>query len=224
MRSAADVERFRLGLEQDLPEDQADRLAYYTACYEACIPRLFWEVSSEKVTHNHAVFRKVVLNYCKKRKRVLKHGYSLLFMGDNGAGKTMFLSFVLSQMIKRGCSAYYTTFAQFDIDIKKGFGDKDAERRLEELMDSDFVAIDEIGKEHYKSDSYLNTRFEHLMKTRYDDGSPMIMATNLDYEKLSNVYGPSIASMWEGRYLKATFESGDFRKTAQARMKKALGV
>lgn len=220
MRSAAEVESFRALAEGKSADAQT---AYKVACYEACIPKSFWDVSSRSVTHNQGVFRSAIMKYCANRKKAQRNGYSLILIGDNGVGKTMFISYVLTQMIKRGCTAYYTTLAQLDIDIKRGFKDHAGERRLTELLDADFVAVDELGKEHYRSDSYLMTQLELLLKRRYDDGDPMLLASNLDYEKLRDMYGPSMSSMFDGKYHVIQLESGDFRRSIAARMRKDMG-
>ncbi len=223
MRTADELERFNVQLAQEVGDNEL-LLGYYQQCYEACIPKLFWDVESDHVTHNKGVFAKIVRKYCARRKRALRNGYGLLFVGDNGVGKTMFISYILTQMIKRGNSVYYTSLPQLDIDIKRGFNDRDAERRLSQYVSSDFVAIDEIGKEHFKSDSYLNMRFELLLKTRHDDGDPTLLASNMDYRALCDMYGASIESMLEGRYVTTSMASGDFRKTIQAKAKRDLGI
>lgn len=222
VRSELELVRFRAGLAEKLSEE-APQFRYYAACYEACIPRLFWDTTSADVQHNKAPFRDYVLKYCSKMKVSLRKGYSLLFCGDNGAGKTMFISFVLTQAIRRGRSAYYTTLVQLDIDIKRGFNDKESAARLEFLLTADFVAIDELGKEHYKADSFMTTRLEAFLKQRYDDGDPVLLGTNLAFEPLVQMYGATIESMLEGRYSKVALEAGDFRKTAASKMKADLG-
>lgn len=222
MRSEQEVDAFRSAMVEKYGDDTA-RVEYYASCYEACIPKAFWNVQSTDIKHNRQAFDQRVLKYCAKQQKVLRRGYSLLFTGDNGAGKTIFISFILTQAIRRGRTAYYTTLAQLDTDIKRGFRDSVADKRLPMLLESDFIAIDEIGKEHYKTDSWLSAQLEQLLKRRYDDSEPVLMATNLSYEALLAMYGASIESMLEGRYTKIALEAGDFRKSANARMKQDLG-
>ena len=177
---------------------------------------------SKDVTHNREIFDDVVEPYRQNWRAALRRGYSLLFMGDNGTGKTMFISYLLTQAIKRGQTSYNTTSAQLDRDIKRGFGNNEAEARLDYMLDSDFVCIDEIGKEYYKQESYLNSQLEMLLKRRYDDAEPMILATNIDIEELCKMYGSSVESMFEGKYQTVSLEPGDFRKSMKAKMKKDM--
>lgn len=222
MRSAREVEQFASQLaEDDKTPDEA--VNYYVGCYEACVPKKFWDVSSEKISHNKAVFNKIVLKYCSHRRKAMRNGWGLIFTGDNGVGKTMFMSFILTQMIKRGCSVYYTTIAGLDKDIKSGFNDPEAARRLDWLLDSNFIAIDELGKEHFKADSFLNMRLEQLLKQRCDDNDPVLLASNLSYNVLCEVYGPSMSSIFDGQYAKASMQPSDFRKIVAENMKRDLG-
>ncbi len=222
MRTLDQLERFGVQLAQEASDELIQQ--YYMRCFESCIPRLFWDIEAAQITHNANVFKRVILKYCAKRKRVMRSGYGLILTGDNGVGKTCFISYILTQMIKRGCSVYYTTLPQLDKDIKRGFQDKEADRRLEQYLGSDFVAVDEIGKEHFKAESFLNTQFELLLKTRHDDGDPTILASNMDYKALGEMYGPSISSMWDGRYVSVPLATGDFRRTLQAKTRKDLGI
>lgn len=195
---------------------------YYTACFESCIPRKFWKVSSDQVNHNVNAFKQYVCGYTRRMSMAIMRGYGQIYLGDNGAGKTMFINFILTQAIKRGRSAYYTTLAQLDADIKRGFRDKAADDRLTEMLEADIVAIDELGKEHYRSDSWLLTQLEQLLKRRYDDNAPVLLASNLAFADIVNMYGPSIESMLEGRYAKIMLEAGDFRRSESAKMRKDM--
>lgn len=202
------------------PEAEAH---YSRTCWESGIPRMFWGVTSDDITFNRSAFEGAVKPYLRRYATAHKHGYGLLLMGDNGTGKTTFISWILTQLVKRNLSVYYTTLAQLDIDIKRGFKDGEAERRLEHLLSSDWVAIDEVGKEHFRSDSYLNTRLELLLKQRYDDGEPVLLATNVDYGDLCEMYGPTVASMLEGKYQPIMLDPGDYRKSTASRMRSDMG-
>lgn len=221
MKNEQKVQQFAEAMAEEYGDSPIAR--YYTACFESCIPRKFWKVSSDQVNHNGAAFKQYVLGYTKHMSLAVSRGYSQIYMGDNGAGKTMFINFILTQAIRRGRSVYYTTLAQLDADIKRGFRDKAADDRLVDMLDADIVAIDELGKEHYKGDSWLLTQLEQLLKRRYDDCAPVLLASNLSYEHIVAMYGPSIESMLEGRYAKIMLEAGDFRRSESAKMRKEMG-
>ena len=226
MRTEQEVNEYRIhALDRyaEKGEEGEARARYETACWESGIPKTFWLVSSAKVKHNTDVFEDVIETYRKRWRKAIKHGYSLLLTGDNGSGKSMFLSYLLTQAIKRDQTAYYTTLAQLDIDIKQSFRSPEREVRLQSLLESDFVAIDEVGKENFKPDSFTTMRFELLMKQRYDDGEPLLLASNVDHDAVCEMYGSSIESMLEGRYQTVSLDPGDFRKTSAASMRKDMG-
>lgn len=221
MRLGAEVEEFRADRAALVGPERA---AYEAAMYRGHVPQLHWFVEPDQVRHNRAAFRQVVVQYRKNMRKAYKNGYGLLFLGDNGTGKTMFISYLLGRAVVKGFSVYYTTLAQLDIDTKRGFDDKQQQARLAELTNSDFLAIDELGKEHFKQGSYLRTVLEALLKSRYDDGYPTFMASNVDYDDLCELYGTTIQSMWEGRYHMVRLEGGDFRKKAAQKMRKDMGL
>lgn len=222
MRTESDVEQFRVAMEEK-HGDGSPRADYQVACFEACVPKSFWGVASKHVTYNRDVFDEVVCQYRRRMKRALRGGYSLLFVGDNGVGKTMFISYLLTQAIKNGLTAYYTTLAQLDIDIKRGFRDRDADNRLRFMLESDFIGIDEVGKESFKADSFLATRLEHLLKQRYDDEEPVLLGSNVAHDDLIKMYGSTIESMIDGKYQVVGLEPGDCRRAQKKKMKRDMG-
>lgn len=224
MRSETECDAFQLATVEQLGEDDP-RVGYRSACFEACIPRTFWNVRGEDVTYNTAVFSAVVVRYRKRLRRALRRGYSLLFVGDNGVGKTMFASYLLTQAVKRGFTAYYTTLTQLDADIKRGFRDREADQRLQAMLESDFVAIDEVGKERSKTatiDSFTTAQFESFLKRRYDNGEPVILGSNAAHSDLCKMYGATIESMIDGRYQVVSLDPGDCRRSHKTQMKRAM--
>jgi DNA replication protein DnaC len=194
------------------------RLAYEASMYEGCVPELYWFVKAADVRHNKEAFAGVVVPYYKRMRVAFREGYGLVFTGDNGTGKTLFMSFLLGRAVTKGHSVYYTTLMGLDADLKRGFGDKQTAMRLRDQLDSDIVAIDEMGKEQIKRD-YLSTQLEAYLKERYDNGYPTFLASNLEYAEMCRLYGPTIESMLEGRYQQVALEGGDFRRKVATKMK-----
>jgi len=208
------------------------RLKVVVSAYEACIPRDFWGVKSEDIDHNVEVFNKVILKYVAKFATALKKGYGLVLLGDNGTGKTTFASYVLMSAIQRGFSAYYTTLPQLEHAIKNGFDDKAVQRRLDWMLTSDFLVIDEMGKEKYRrsgvkqgerQSTFMDANVERILKQRCDDSMPTILATNMSYKELLAEYGTTIGSIIAGKSQPVLMKSGDYRKKLTKRMKKDMG-
>jgi DNA replication protein DnaC len=215
-----EVEAFRA--EASGREVTPGRLAYETSMYEGCVPELYWFVKPGDVQHNQEAFNGIVVPYRKKMATAFQNGYGLVFTGDNGTGKTLFMSYLLGRAVLKGYSVYYTTLMGLDADMKRGFGDHAATSRLREQLDSDVVAIDEMGKEHVKRD-FLATQLEAYLKERYDNGYPTFLSSNLEYAELCRMYGPTIESMLEGRYQQVNLEGGDFRRKMVAKMRADMG-
>jgi len=191
---------------------------YKVAAYEACIPKDFWNVQAKDITHNIEVFTNVVEKYVKRLDKALLYGYGLVLLGDNGVGKTYFLSYILMKAIRANRTVYYTTLPQLDYDIKRGFKDTAAEDRLRWLLTSDFVAIDEMGKEHRATTGYMDVQIERILKQRCDDSMPVLLATNMDFEALLMTYGPTISSIIGGKFQPVTMKPGDYRAKMAVKM------
>jgi hypothetical protein len=197
------------------------------AKYEACIPYDYLHVTSRPVTHNLGVFDEVVLKYCERLGVACKKGYGLILVGDPGSGKTSFLCYVLVRAIELGWRPYYTTFARLDHHLKTGFHDSAAARRLEYMLARSFVVIDDMGKENFKGgDSYFRAQFERILRERYEDRMPTLLATNSSPDSWREVYGDSVESLLCGRFVSATLNPGDMRKSpgAFSEMKEQLGL
>ncbi|MGW8178189.1 MAG: ATP-binding protein [bacterium] len=200
--------------------------AFSVEAFEACIPRDFWRTRAEDVEYNRDAFEAFVLPYTRKLTTALRRGYGLLLSGPNGVGKTMFMSFVLSCAIRRGRSVYYTTMLQLDHHIKQGFRDHEAQQRLEWMLTSDFLGLDEMGKEQLKASdqpSFIRSQVERILKHRFDESKPVILATNLSATALGNSYGNTIKSIITGKHQTVVMEPGDIREMLADRMADDMG-
>lgn len=239
MKSEAEVEAYRVEASKLVREcAECDgsltnlgcgcvrRFHFEVEAYEACIPQDFWYTKSEDITHNLKVFKRYVKRYVKRLSVAQRGGYGLLFSGSNGVGKSMFISYVLANAIRRGRSVYYTTLLGLDHDIKRGFDDPAARERLEYMLTSDFLALDEMTKEVFKSidkPTWLRTQVERILKQRFDENKPVLMATNASGAQIQEVYGSTIASLIEGKYQTLFMEPGDVRRTLGKRLSADMG-
>lgn len=234
MRSEQEVDDYRLEAQAEMEQCRVcGGLDPACACiaqrelkvraFEAGVPRDFWEYTADDVEYNREAFDGVVRPYVRKLGRALKRGYGLMFLGDNGTGKTMFMSYVLMAVCRRNFSAFYTTMTQLAHDVKRGFGDRESQQRLDWYLTSDFMALDEMGKERFKQgDTFMRTEIERILKARYDDARPTLIATNMDLEELEKMYGATFTSMIVGKYEQVIMEPGDYREQMRKRMKSEM--
>jgi DNA replication protein DnaC len=202
------------------------RFNFETQAYEACIPKDFWRVKPDEITFNRTAFERFVAPYVARLKVAHRRGYGLCFSGSNGVGKSMFISYILASAIHSGKTAYYTTMLQLDHDIKAGFGDKEAASRLDWMLTSDFLALDEMGKEQFRAlgeNTFTKTQVERILKQRFDESKPVLIATNLSMLGLGKAYGDTILSMVRGKMQNVKMEAGDVRISLSSKMRTDMG-
>lgn len=220
MRSEDAVEEYVDELRFECGGDRA-KLALAARLYSACIPRDFIDVQDGDVIHNRHIWESVILPYCAKANKAREGGYGLYFEGDNGVGKTMFLCYLLTEVIRKGYSGYYTTVLEMDLNLKRGLNDLAAMDRINHLLlYSDFLGLDELTKERSRyEDNWTRTQIERVLKFRHDYGLPTIVVTNANVERIGQVYGASVRSVLRGKYYRAAFLPGDIRKQVHDRMR-----
>jgi DNA replication protein DnaC len=167
----------------------------------------------------------LILVYSKKLKVARKNGYGLYLEGDNGVGKTMFMSYVLVEAVRYGYSAYYSTTSDLEHTMQQGFSDRAIAERMEEMLWSDFFGLDELGGEQVKAGStWAKMQVERVLKFRLDNRLPTVVATNSSTRKILNCYGPSVSSVLNGNsYQRVLFENGDCRKEGREKMRSEIG-
>jgi len=69
----------------------------------------------------------------------------------------------------------------------------------------------------------MDTQVERLLKQRFDDAMPTLIATNMNQEDLYRTYGTTIGSIMIGKYKAVVLKSGDYREKLADRMDKEMG-
>jgi hypothetical protein len=207
---------------------EVDRRAYV-----ACIPAEFIDMKWDDITFAIGPRNGPIAAYLgvdeKGRPKpetpginhALRTGSSLYLFGANGAGKTTLGCYVLMDIMRRRrYTCYYTTMMHIAIARSGPFAARVHEGELIALLyNVDFLFIDEMGKERTNAiDTSNRVLVEGVLKERYQNRRPTIVASNVDFSQISQPvenggYGASIASMMGGaRYQHVTFDPQDIRE------------
>jgi DNA replication protein DnaC len=225
MKTSEEVDWFIASIREPLEFDR-ESISLQARVFESCIPSSFLKTEDKDVKHNRAVWEKIVLKYCGQLPKALEGGASLLFVGDNGTGKTMFACYILMEALKLGYSGYYITALDLDFYFRRGMVEHGLLEQLDRALSSDFLVLDELGAEVFKTnqDSFTRVQVDRILKRRYDNSLPTILASNANVKQLSATYGMSIRSLLTGgKYLSVVFEPGDYRVHLQTFFSK-LGI
>jgi DNA replication protein DnaC len=165
-------------------------------------------------------------------------GKGLMFYGTPGQGKTtLALSIIQEAMltfpmdvfdVKEGRTlirpCYFITFNDI-IDLKGSMmdGPTDDEQVLYQGILGDcqndaynirILVIDDIGKEHASLSGWQKNMLHHVLRTRFNNGLPTIVTTNIKREDWAGLYGDATESFVNEAftYVPITSKRGDLRK------------
>lgn len=213
-RPTDDIKQYLSSIAQERKECKCMSVfKHVITCIEANLPDDLWNINRAFVedvkvrdtANNRSLsIKKIIEGYVKNIDAALDSGVGFLFFGPNGTGKTFFGCKILMSALKFKYSAHYMFFVDF-VEMLKDFDNDFVYRVIDEIMDVDFLFMDEIGKE-YKISQFVKTNFEKLLKQRLSKRKPIIFATNLDYNQLSSFYGPSVISVISNINLMLSFD------------------
>lgn len=140
----------------------------------------------------------------------------LLLTGSNGVGKTLIASLVLKEAYRARYVCKRTTFSEYINKYTrmwdKSIPDEEREQFYYYYKGSDFLVLEEVGKE-FSNPELAITVLEELLRFREENGSPTIICTNLDTTALLNKYGMSVFSLMKGNMQPFVIVGKDLRKS-----------
>lgn len=158
--------------------------------------------------------RELFARYMDYLDEMFEDKINLILYGSNGSGKTYLSSLIVKEAYRKRYTSFRVTLKSFiDMHFKRDKDELIAEK-LSEIINSEFLVIDEVGKETFDKSQFNITVFEELLRERDTQGKPTIICTNLPLEGrggLYEQYGKSIQSLIDGNFLKVKFESEDNR-------------
>jgi len=198
----------------------------------ANVPRIFWYKNKfDDIECREYLFEKEKLGRVKKfkpiydkfisnKKLVLDNGFSFLFSGMNGTGKTYTSANMIKSFVDCGYDyCYYIHFRELLDYYYKGIIGRDKTNRdmFNYIIKADLLCIDEIGKENNATTVVLG-EFEYWLKTRLESNKSTILITNRSLIKKDDAsdflssYGESIWDIFKQTWRLFVFNpSSDFR-------------
>jgi DNA replication protein DnaC len=191
---------------------KTSRLMKYAS---AGIPIDYWLLPFKKF-EGDANFGRAITARIKDIDKMYSTGESLGFVGNLGTGKTYAACCLLKMAIVKGYDAKYVNMA----DVVNGLISKtsDNSQYLDELMNVDFLVIDEFDKRWVfpseKVEQLFGQTLEHILRSRFQNQMPTILCSNTENidDVLSDDFSRAFSSL-RHRYMKVFIVAGrDFRK------------
>jgi DNA replication protein DnaC len=131
----------------------------------------------------------IVKVYVDKFEDNYHYGTGLTFMGPYGTGKTMALMIALKEIIKRGRSAYFTTFGDLIAVWGSSWQDDESKRILStKLRTVDLLGIDELRTDKRNEGGFLADGLDAIIRARTSNNLPTLVTTNMDDKQQENQF------------------------------------
>lgn len=200
----------------DLPPELKENLTI-RKYIRANIPKEFWNVSLDNFDGDPIALR-LVEKYCSNLERARKLGIGMMFLGENGVGKTSLIMSILKSSIKQGYRAFYITLPELFKHLYLGWKHIEAQIELRNILqNTDFLAVSELGKDYHRqgSELFMVSEFDSFFRERRGDLKPILLDTNLNETELKDTFGESIISLFKSTLKIITVKGGDYRKKKQ---------
>jgi DNA replication protein DnaC len=165
-------------------------------------------------------------------------GQGLMLYGEPGHGKTTLALVILQDILRRFPyeafspeanktlvrPCYFLTFSAL-LDLKGALMEEPTDEEqslfagiLGESVDDAYnirvLVIDDVGKEHMSGSGWQKTMLHHVLRTRFNNGLPTIVTSNIPLEAWGAVYGPATESFAREAFVPIALKSpkGDLRK------------
>lgn len=143
-----------------------------------CSPRVFMKYTVDEL-------KEYIENFPNSKK-------SFIFCGSAGVGKTHLALAVMNELIEKDFSVYYGSTWKIVKEMQKEAFGKSTDDILEEILENDFIIIDDLGSE-FESSFSKSAVFE-LIEGINLSGKPMIICTSLAANELDERYGEKVCS------------------------------
>lgn len=118
--------------------------------------------------------------YCRNFEKARAKNKGLLFLGEPGTGKTFAAACIANRLIADGVPVAMTSF----VNLVGGLEAEGLEKALACMDQADLLILDDLGAE--RGTETAIEKVYNIIDTRYRQGKPMILTTNLKMTEIEN--------------------------------------
>jgi DNA replication protein DnaC len=127
--------------------------------------------------------------------RFIERNESILFIGDNGTGKSHLAQSLALMSCQGGYKTYYTTCSELINDLNAGVYEKTLDKRMRKYINPELLLIDEMG--HDRLELQVIKEAHLLFKVidqRYKENKSLIFTTNIEEQDWPEFLGDPIST------------------------------
>jgi len=127
--------------------------------------------------------------------RFIEKGESILFIGDNGTGKSHLAQSLALMACQGEYKTHYTTCSELIGDLNSGVYEKTLDKRMRKYINPELLIIDEMG--HDRLELQVIKEAHLLFKVidqRYKENKPLIFTTNIEEPDWPEFLGDPIST------------------------------
>jgi len=187
---------------------------------KANIPNEYWFKDITDFTGDEKYIEEIK-NYCNNIQQYHKNCVGLFLYGKNGRGKTLLTIEIIKTALRNKYKAFFVSYAEIMSMFTNTWKSDAAKLTFEKnIEDTDFLLIDDIGKEYKTNNNLAESVLDRTIRYRKH---PVIITSNLDVEQLRRLYGStwgdSLASLLYGKTIHVHMTGKDYREDVSSTLK-----
>ena len=138
--------------------------------------------------------------------------------GSNGTGKTTAMNILLMEALKERYTAYCTDIQELSTKFTDGWKDEDEKKEYENMIEVDFLGVDDIGKE-FNFNKLGIQLFEQILRFRSKRKKFTFITSNNDKDDVESLYKSKGLSSLLENYVVVHFKGDDMRNSDKLKKK-----